>query len=258
MTSIIDNIISGIENPDFTKRLGAREQPPLGKYLQWLVESEQVAVFKEGTPEEKVAHQLHVVPLAVPNDPTSKRSKFGQNINLFYPNPVAAGQKESTNIFPWEQVADASALDLGDDPMPSRAVYNAASRSYTIDGEPVTKGHGKERNDGTRRNFTTKVIQASLAQVAAGIDAQGEAFAAEHNISLDGMSRDQRKLTLAEAGFKPDLSKIELTLFAGHLFYATAVQNGEYVNVDSSAKKGGKPFVRELPDGEEYGFSTDG
>ena len=24
MTSIIDNIISGIENPDFTKRLGAR------------------------------------------------------------------------------------------------------------------------------------------------------------------------------------------------------------------------------------------
>lgn len=252
MTSIIDNIINSINDNDFTKKLGQREQPPLGKYLQWYVEAEKIETFKEGTPEEKVAHQLQLVPLTIPGDRTSKRSKFKQNVNLFYPGGG------NTNIYSWEGIADATALDLGDGPMPSRAVYNQTTRNYRIDGEPVTKEQARERNDVVRRDFTTKVIQASLAQVAAGIDAQGKAFAAEHNISLDGMSRDQRKLALAKAGFKPDLSKIEISLFLGSTFFATAVQNGEYVNVDSSAKKGGKPFVRELPDGEEYGFSTDG
>ena len=254
MTSIIDNLISSIQDDKFIKSLSAREAPPLGVYLQWLVESEKIAEFKEGTPEHKVAHQLRAVPLRVPGDISSKVSKFAQNINLFYPAKETAETKGSTGpaLLNWEQIADATALaevpGTDGEAMPARAVFNKATRSSKIDGEPVSRELAKERNDVTRPAFARAVVAESLRQVKAGIDAQKAAFAAENGIELDAV---------ADAGFKPDFSKVELSLFGGLSFYGTAVQNGEYVNIDSSAKKGGKPFARELPEGEEYGFAQD-
>jgi hypothetical protein len=258
MTSIIDNLISDIGDDAFFKGLNERPKPPLGKYLQWYIESEKIALFKEGTPEEKLAHQIRLVPLKVENDISTKQSRFGQNINLFYPAKPKAGEDDKGGgVFNWINVVDATALDLGQGPMPSRAIFNAVSRSSTIDGQPSTKEASNERNDVVRPAFARSAISASLAQAAAGIAAQKAAFAEEHGLALEGLPQAEQSALLSEAGFKPDFDKIEMQLFAGHLFYATAVQNGEYINVESSTKKGGKPFARELPSGEVYGFASE-